>query len=121
MMLQGIAAALGRLDNIASTGSPNPVDKFAAYEYMVASTLLKVDYPAVTGGVALTYKGLGRQRLQRLRPLRPGRVAAVAEVNGTAADRYFYGYDRSGNRKWPAERASAYPLGPTTPSRLASP
>ncbi|MCY2926350.1 MAG: hypothetical protein NT031_13085 [Planctomycetota bacterium] len=56
-----IGYAMGRVDNIASTGpSPTAADKFSAYTYLGAGTVVQVQYPAVkiSGGgnaMALTY------------------------------------------------------------------
>ncbi len=50
----GVGTPLSRLDNIASAGSPTASQKFAAYTYLGASTLIKVEYPAVTNTLALT-------------------------------------------------------------------
>jgi hypothetical protein len=45
----GIGGALVRLDNIASDNTePAEADKFAAYGYLGAGTVVKVAYPAVT-------------------------------------------------------------------------
>jgi len=41
----GVGAALGRLDNTASAGSPNASQKYASYMYLGAGTVVKVAYP----------------------------------------------------------------------------
>jgi hypothetical protein len=52
----GVGAALGRLDNIALTGtSPSASQKYASYMYLGAGTMVDANYPAVTGIPALTY------------------------------------------------------------------
>ena len=54
----GVGAPMSRLDNIASADEPSDSQKFAAYSYLGASTLIKVEYPDVTSGgnaLALTY------------------------------------------------------------------
>jgi len=102
----GVGAALGRLDNIASVQNTSTAsEKFVAYSYFGASTVLKVAYPAVTGGLALTYAGSTSGDYSGFD--RFGRVVwqRWLRTDGSAADRYFYGYDRAGNRRWRAERA----------------
>jgi hypothetical protein len=101
----GIGAALVRLDNIASDNTdPAEADKFAAYGYLGAGTVVKVAYPAVpaplgTGGLALTY-GTSVDSYSGFD--RFGRVVDQKwqTQSGTpvAKDRYTYGYDLTGNR-----------------------
>ncbi|MCY2926390.1 MAG: hypothetical protein NT031_13310 [Planctomycetota bacterium] len=43
-----IGYAMGRVDNIASTGpSPSAVEKFSSYNYLGAGTVVQTQYPAV--------------------------------------------------------------------------
>jgi len=48
-MAKLVWAVLSRLDNIALTGTdPSASQKYAAYGYLGAGTVVKVQYPAVT-------------------------------------------------------------------------
>jgi len=97
--------SLGRVANIAANGSPTEAQKYVSYKYLGASMIVDANHPGVTGGLRLTYGGPTHYSgLDRL-----GRVVWQnwRRTNGDAADRYFYGYDRAGNRKWRAERADA--------------
>ena len=97
--------SLGRVANIAANGSPTETQKYVSYKYLGASMIVDANHPAVPGGLRLTYGGPTHYSgLDRF-----GRVAWQnwRRTNGDAADRYFYGYDRAGNRKWRAERADA--------------
>jgi len=91
----GVGAVLSRLDNIA----PVSGDHYAAYTYLGASTVIKVEYPAVANTLALTYGGSGDgyAGLDRF-----GRVVDQKwqTQGGTPAvkDRFKYGYDYAGNR-----------------------
>ncbi len=51
----GVGEKLARLDNIAANGSPGDSDKFAAYTYLRAGTVVKVAHPGVTNGLNLDY------------------------------------------------------------------
>ena len=97
--------ALGRVANIAANGSPDADDKYVEYKYLGASMIVDANHPAVPGGLRLTYGSSGHYPgLDRF-----GRVVwqSWMRTGTTAADRYFYGYDRSGNRTWRAERSNA--------------
>ena len=48
---------LSRLDNIAADSSGN--SKFAAYTYLGAGTISKVEHPGVTNGLTLNYDTSG--------------------------------------------------------------
>jgi len=99
----GIGAALVRLDNIASDNTePAEADKFAAYGYLGAGTVVKVAYPAVTvssNPLALTYwtSGGGYAGFDGL-----GRVIAqkwqIQATGGAVKDHFTYGYDGNSNR-----------------------
>jgi len=97
----GIGAVLSRLDNIASAGSPSASEKYAAYGYFGASTMIKVEYPAVPGdgeSLALTYgtsanSYSGFDRFGRTLNQKWGLQSA-----GTVTDQFKYAYDRAGNR-----------------------
>jgi len=82
--------------------------KYAAYKYLGASTVAEADHPAVPNGLKLSYAGSTSGDYSGFD--RFGRVVWqrwLRTDGATAADRYFYGYDRSGNRKWRAERSNA--------------
>ena len=100
----GVGAALGRLDNIASVQNTNTAsEKFVAYSYFGASTVLKVAYPAVTSGgssLALTYGASanpGAPGLDRF-----GRVVdqkwQIQSGTPVVKDQFKYAYDRTSNR-----------------------
>jgi RHS repeat-associated protein len=93
----GAGAALSRLDNIASCNTPCSSQKFVAYTYLGAGTIVKVEHPAVASGSGLTlsygsagtYSGWDRF----------GRVAQqVWKVGTTPVDSYGYAYDHNSNR-----------------------
>ena len=91
---------MSRLDNIADDDD-SPTDTYAAYTYLGASTLIKVEYPGVTSGgnaLALTY-GTSADDYDGFD--RFGRVVDQKwrfGTAGTVADRYTYGYDHTSNR-----------------------
>jgi len=101
----GVGAALGRLENIASAGSPTTSQKYASYMFLGAGTMVDANYPAVTGIPALTYgsransySGFDPASPQGLRRAsRFGRVVDQKWQNqsGTpvAKDRFKYAYD----------------------------
>ena len=98
----GIGGALVRLDNIASDNTePAEADKFAAYGYLGAGTVVKVAYPAVTvssNPLALTYwtSGGGYAGFDGL-----GRVIAQKwqiQSGGAVKDHFTYGYDANSSR-----------------------
>ncbi len=93
----GVGAPLSRLDNIADDDD-SPTDTYAEYEYLGASTVVKVEYPAVTDTLALTYGASGSSYpgFDRF-----GRVVDQKwqiESGPTVKDRYTYGYDYTSNR-----------------------
>ena len=100
----GDGAVLSRLDNIAADSSGN--SKFAAYTYLGAGTISKVEHPGVTNGLTLNYDTSGGHAYAGL-----DRFSRVADqtwkVNGSAVDRYTYGYDASGNRSYRANEQSS--------------
>ena len=96
----GVGTPPGRLDNIADDDD-SPTDTYAAYSYLGASTLIKVEYPGVTSGgnaLALIY-GTSADDYDGFD--RFGRVVDQKwrfGTAGTVADRYTYGYDHASNR-----------------------
>jgi RHS repeat-associated protein len=97
-----IGAAMNRVDNIASSATPAAAAKFAAYSYLGASSIVKLDYPALdaAGGLGLSYDPAGDGSYSAFD--RFGRVIdhGWRKTNGTAVDRFTYGYDRAGNRTY---------------------
>ncbi len=92
----GIGLALSRLDNIASDGTPDPDEKYAAYTYLGAGTIVNVAHPGVTNGLDLTYGTGGTYGgFDRF-----GRVVDQKWQNTAATpfDRFTYGYDSVSNR-----------------------
>ncbi|MBE3135039.1 MAG: hypothetical protein IMZ55_16350, partial [Acidobacteria bacterium] len=104
----GIGSMLSRLDEIVPDdgGSPDMTAgrEYAQYTFLGAGTVVQVSHPAVDGGLTLSYKSAsagvypGFDRFGRVR-WQPWK-----KTDGTVLDRYFYGYDRAGNRTWRAER-----------------
>jgi hypothetical protein len=95
---------LSRLDNIAQVeDATQGSDKFAAYTYLGASTIVQVAHPAVSeNGLTLTYGTGGTYGgFDRF-----GRIVWQTWQNNTptVVARYFYGYDRNSNRLWRADR-----------------
>jgi hypothetical protein len=109
-------ASLGRVANIAANGSPDDANTYVAYKYLGALMVVDANHPAVPAPLGpagrpegppsgkLTYAGVtsgdysGFDRLGRVLWQR-----WLRSSGSVAADRYFYGYDRAGNRKWRAE------------------
>ncbi len=85
----GVGTSLGRRDNIADDDT-SPAYTYPAYTYLGASTVVKVEYPAVTNTLALTY--------------------------GTSGDDYS-GFDRFGRV---LDQAWQIQTGPARPSRTAT-
>jgi hypothetical protein len=97
----GSGAVLSRLDNIASAGSPSASEKYAAYGYFGASTMIKVEYPAVPGdgeSLALTYGSAANGYSGFDRFGRTLNQKWSLQSAGTLKDQYTYAYDRAGNR-----------------------
>jgi hypothetical protein len=113
----GIGAALGRLDNIASVqNTTTDSQKFAAYGYLGAGTVVKVAYPAVTvssNPLALTYwtSGGGYAGFDRL-----GRVIEQKWSAGSAVDHFTYGKKKKGEKRgqepFPGKKGSGTFSGP---------
>ena len=91
----GVGSVLSRLDHFADDSSGTT--KYALYTYLGAGTIVRVEHPAVTNGLTLsygtggTYSGLDRF----------GRIIDQKWTNSagtTTFDEYQYGYDRGGNR-----------------------
>jgi len=104
----GVGSALSRLDNIASSDTPDEDEMFAQYTYLGAGTIVQVAHPNVDGGLTLDYTGPGYGNYPGFDRL--GRVAYQSWVTdgGTYVDRWFYGYDRDSNRLWRADRTDLY-------------
>jgi len=97
----GVGAPLGRLANIADDDT-SPTDTYASYTYLGASTVVKVEYPAVTvstDSLALTY---GTSADSYAGFDRFGRVVdhkwQIQSGTPDVKDRYTYAYDRTSNR-----------------------
>jgi len=99
----GAGRALSRLDNIAANGSPTDPQKYVEYtKHLGAATLVELEYPAVTvdsNPLVLTYGGggtyggfdeFGRVKDQKWQ----------IKTAGTVQDRFTYGYDHNGTRRW---------------------
>jgi len=95
----GIGEVLNRLDNIASSATPQESDRYAVYTYIGSGTIAAVEHPAVDGGMTLNYDidnddtFAGWDRF--------GRIIDQRWTNGaetTVLDEYTYTYDMAGNR-----------------------
>jgi len=98
----GVGGALSRLDNMASSATPQDADRYVQYTYLGGGTVVKATHPAVTNGLDLTYKGASSGAYDGLD--RFGRVVDQKwqDNAGTPVvkDRFKYGYDRASNRTW---------------------
>jgi hypothetical protein len=97
---------LSRLANTASAASPSDAQKFAAYTYLGAGTVVEVKYPAVTvdsDPLVLTYDPAGDDSHAGFD--RFGRVVnqkwEIQDADpANVLDQFKYGYDRASNRTW---------------------
>jgi len=104
----GVGAALGRLENIASAGSPTTSQKYASYMFLGAGTMVDANYPAVTGIPALTYGSRvnsysGFDRFGRIVDQKWQTQSGTPVVK----DQFKYGYDRTGNRLYRTNEVAA--------------
>ena len=95
-----VGGVLSRLDNIASSAAPTGQQKYVAYTYLGAGTIVQVDHPGLGTtenpmNLALSYGSCGTyagwDRFGRI-------VDQTWKVNGTPVDSYTYTYDRNSNR-----------------------
>jgi hypothetical protein len=84
----GDGAMLSRLDNIADDSSGTT--KYAQYTYLGSGSIVKVDHPAVTNGLSLSYGSGGTysgfDRFGRI-------IDQKWTANGSAIDEFTYGYE----------------------------
>ena len=105
----GLADALSRVEAIYDdngSGAPGSTP-YAAYQYAGDGRIVQEQFSEPD--LALSYIGASTDGRDYSGFDRFGRVVwqRWLKTNGSAADRYFYGYDRNSNRRWRAERANA--------------
>ncbi|KKL56977.1 hypothetical protein LCGC14_2240020, partial [marine sediment metagenome] len=100
-----------RLDNIASAASPTDAQKYVAYTYLGAATIVKLVYPDVFDNgtddrpLTLTYdpdRDSTHGSLDRFNRVadQHWRHEKTAGTVGATQDQYTYGYDYNSNRLW---------------------
>jgi YD repeat-containing protein len=102
----GVGSVLSRLDNIADNSSGT--DPYVKYTYLGAGTVVKVEHPAVSGGLTLSYGSAGTYGGWD----RFGRIVQQHWTNGDDEDPvdkdfFSYAYDRNSNRLYRKNQVNA--------------